>query len=161
MEGKNGEHPFGDAGQLLLFIFFLAVWVADSFFLHESIFLSNYVPTFVRLLASALTFVAAIFLVKAGHVVLENEKRPPSVVSDGAFKHIRHPLYLGSILIFLTFAISTLSLASLGIVLVVFVFYDYLASYEEKLLEAKFGEEYKMYEQRTGKWLPKIGKLRG
>ena len=31
MKGKNGEHPFGDAGQLILLVLFLILWIADSF----------------------------------------------------------------------------------------------------------------------------------
>ncbi len=37
MEDKNGEHPFGDAGQLILLGLFLIVWVADSFFLKRTV----------------------------------------------------------------------------------------------------------------------------
>jgi protein-S-isoprenylcysteine O-methyltransferase Ste14 len=36
-----------------------------------------------------------------------------------------------------------------------FVFYNYIAGYEEKLLETKFGDSYREYERRTGKWLPR------
>ena len=39
-----------------------------------------------------------------------------------------------------------------------FVFYNYIAGYEERLLETKHGEAYKSYKQKTGKWLPKIGR---
>ena len=35
-----GEHTFGDMGQLILLVIFLVVWVADSFFLHYTTFLS-------------------------------------------------------------------------------------------------------------------------
>ena len=40
MKEKNGEHPFGDAGQLILLGVFLVVWVGDSFFLRKTNFLS-------------------------------------------------------------------------------------------------------------------------
>ena len=40
----------------------------------------------------------------------------------------------------------------------ILVFHNYIASYEEKLLDAKFGQEYRKYKMRTGKWVPKIGK---
>jgi protein-S-isoprenylcysteine O-methyltransferase Ste14 len=38
----------------------------------------------------------------------------------------------------------------------IFIFYNYLASHEEKLLEAKFGESYRSYQEKTGKWLPRM-----
>ena len=41
---------------------------------------------------------------------------------------------------------------------VIFFFYNYIASYEEKLLEVRFSEEYRHYKRRTGKWVPVIGR---
>ena len=41
--------------------------------------------------------------------------------------------------------------------MVIFVFYNYIASYEEKLLDERFGEDYIRYEKGTGKWVPRIG----
>jgi protein-S-isoprenylcysteine O-methyltransferase Ste14 len=35
---------------------------------------------------------------------------------------------------------------------------DYIASYEEKLLEGRFHEEYRTYKKRTGKRVPMIGR---
>jgi len=43
-------------------------------------------------------------------------------------------------------------------VVVIFVFYNYIAGYEEKLLEQRYDETYRKYKKRTGKWLPMIGK---
>jgi protein-S-isoprenylcysteine O-methyltransferase Ste14 len=70
---------------------------------------------------------------------------------------VRHPLYLASIVTYAGLTVSTLSLFSLAILLGIFIFHDYIASYEEKLLEARLGEEYRAYKKRTGKWLPRIG----
>jgi protein-S-isoprenylcysteine O-methyltransferase Ste14 len=78
-------------------------------------------------------------------------------VSTGVFKYVRHPLYLASILFYLGLAVSTASLISLGLWVIICIFYNYLASYEEKLLESKFGENYRIYKGNTGKWLPKLG----
>jgi hypothetical protein len=48
MKEKNGEHPFGDTGQLISLGVFVVVWIGDSFFLRQSTFLSNYVPLYVH-----------------------------------------------------------------------------------------------------------------
>ena len=56
------------------------------------------------------------------------------------------------------FAVSTASLFSLSLLVVIFVFYNYIASYEEKLLDQRFGEPYKVYKKKTGKWVPRIGR---
>ena len=158
MKEKNGEHPFGDAGQLISLGVFLAVWIADSFFLHISTFLSDYVPLYIRLVILGLALIIAIYLFRSGHVVISGEQRPNNVVATGAFRYVRHPLYLAGILTYLGMIVSTLSLFSFAVFIGILVFYNYIASYEEKLLEAKFGEDYPDYKKRTGKWLPGIGR---
>jgi protein-S-isoprenylcysteine O-methyltransferase Ste14 len=157
MKEKNGEHPFGDAGQLISLGVFLVVWVGDSFILRKSTFLSDYLPLYIRLVILGLTLITAIYLFMSGHVVVSRQHRPNRVVPTGAFRYVRHPLYLASILTYFGLTVSTTSLFSLALLVVVFVFYNYIASYEEQLLEAKFGEEYRNYKKRTGKWMPRIG----
>jgi protein-S-isoprenylcysteine O-methyltransferase Ste14 len=157
MKEKKGEHPFGDAGQLILLCVFLVVWAGDSFFMHKSTFVSDYVPLSVRLVILALAIMTGVYLFMSGHVVVAREERPTSVVSTGAFQYVRHPLYLGAILFYLGLAVSTASFISLVLLVVIFLFYNYIASYEERLMEIKFGEDYVTYKKRTGKWVPKIG----
>jgi protein-S-isoprenylcysteine O-methyltransferase Ste14 len=113
------------------------------------------VPLYVRLALLVVTGVCAIFLVRSGHVVVSGEERPRSVISSGAFRYVRHPLYLGSILFYLGLVVSTLSLVSGLVFLAIFVFYDSIASYEEKLMEVKFGTDYSAYKEKTGKWVPR------
>ena len=158
MRERNDEHPFGDAGQLILLGVFLVVWVGDSFFLSKSTFLSDYVPLCIRLVILGLTLIIAINLFRSSHVVVHHEQRPNSVVSTGAFRYVRHPLYLASILTYLGLTVFTVSLFSLALFVVIFVFHNYIASHEEKLLEERFGEEYRKYKKRTGKWVPRFGK---
>ena len=157
MKEKNGEHPFGDTGQLILLGAFLVVWAVDSFFLRKSTFLSDYVPLYIRLIILGLALVVAMYLFRSAHVVVSHEQRPDGVVVTGVLRHVRHPLYLASILTYLGLTVSTASLFSLVLFVVIFIFHNYIASYEEKLLEKKFGEEYTRYKRRTGKWVPRIG----
>jgi protein-S-isoprenylcysteine O-methyltransferase Ste14 len=156
MSKRSGEHPFGDAGQLILLGVFLAVWAADSFFLHTSTFLSDYLSLWVRLLILGLALTAALLLFKSGHVVVSHEERPRGVMVTGAFRYVRHPLYLASILTYLGLTVSTMSLFSFVLLVGIFIFHNYIAGYEEKLLEKRFGEEYRGYKKRTGKWVPRI-----
>ncbi len=158
MKEKNGEHPFGDAGQLILLVLFLVVWIGDSFFLRQSTFLSDYVPLYIRLIILGLTIITALYLFRSGHVVVSHEQRPNGVLATGAFRYVRHPLYLASILIYIGLTVSTVSLFSLVLLLGILVFHNYIAGYEEKLLDEKFGEEYRKYKRKTRKWLPSIGK---
>ena len=158
MKEKNGEHPFGDVGQLILFALFLVVWVADSFFLRTSTLLSAFIPLSIRLSILGFALITAAYLVRSGHVVVNHVNRPARVVLTGAFRYVRHPLYLGSILFYFGLTVSTASLFSLAAMVMIFFFYNHIADFEEKVLNQKFGEEYRMYMTRTGKWLPMIGR---
>jgi protein-S-isoprenylcysteine O-methyltransferase Ste14 len=160
MKEKNGEHPLGDAGQLILFGVFMVIWILDSFVLHRSTFLSKYIPLVIRLIILGVALSTAFYLFKSGHVVVTHDQRPTEVVSSGAFRYVRHPLYLGSILVYLGLTVSTASLFCLALLVVIVLFYNYIAGYEEKLLETKFGETYIEYEKKTGKWVPGISKKR-
>ena len=157
MKEKNGEHPFGDAGQLILSGLFLIVWAGDSFFLRKTTFLADYAPLSIRLVVLSLSVIMALWLFRSGHVVVAHEQRPNYVVATGAFRYVRHPLYLASLLTYLGLTAATVSLFSVALLVGVVLFHNYIATYEEKLLEAKFGEAYRRYKQRTGKWVPKIG----
>lgn len=156
MKAKNGEHPWGDIGQMILFLCFMVVWVGDSFFVRISTFASAYLPLFSRLLVSAFAIILAVYLGKAGHGVANHGHRPAGVVSTGAFRYVRHPLYLASLLFYFGLAVSTACLFCFGLLLGIVFFYDNIATYEEKLLEGKYGEEYLRYKKNTGKWIPKL-----
>ena len=161
MKEIKGEHPLGDAGQIVLFALFLIVWILDSFILRHSTFLADLIPLFIRLIFLGASLATAAYLFKSGHVVVSGEKRPTSVVSTGAFRYVRHPLYLGSILIYFGMTVSTASLFCLALLMVISLFYNYIAGYEEKLLEVKFGQEYIAYQKITGKWMPRFNKTVG
>ena len=153
----HGEHPFGDTGQLIALGCFLVVWVGDSFFLRTSAFLSGSVPVVFRLAVSALVLILAVGLALSGHKVAGHKHDPCGVVSTGAFRYVRHPLYLGSILFYLGLCIATASLFSLVVLIAIIFFYNCIAGYEERLLEARYGQEYSRYKEKTGRWLPRIG----
>ena len=57
-EDLAGEHSFGDAGQGLLFIIFLVVWITDSFVFHYSSFPNDHIPLAVQLTLGTLAISA-------------------------------------------------------------------------------------------------------
>ncbi|HTP01728.1 MAG TPA: methyltransferase [Anaerolineales bacterium] len=158
MKERKGEHPWGDSGQLLLLVVFTVIWVSDTFVYHWSTFLAARVPQAIRMGLLTLALLATFLLIRTGHVVISGKERPNHVVDTGAFHFVRHPLYLAALLAYLGTALSSLSLISLAVLVPGFLFYDYIASYEERLLEAKLGQPYFSYEARTGKWLPFVGR---
>jgi protein-S-isoprenylcysteine O-methyltransferase Ste14 len=107
MKEKNGEHPFGDAGQLILLAIFLSIWGGDTFFLRKSFFLSDYIPLYFRLSILAITIAIALYLFRSGHVAVSHHQRPDKVLTDGAFRYVKHPLYLASILTYCGLTVSS------------------------------------------------------
>ena len=156
MKEKNGEHPFGDAGQLILLGLFLIIWIADSFILQYSTTLTTMVPLFSRLTIFFVLLGISLYLFKSGHVVVSHDHKPTGVVSNGAFQFVRHPLYLASLLTYLGLANLTFSMISFMLIFGIFIFYNYIAGYEEKLLLERYGESYRQYQQKTGKWFPRF-----
>ena len=156
LKDKGGEHPFGDAGQLILFAVFILAWIVDSFFLHLTTQLASYVPLVPRLVVAGLILALGLYLMAVSHKIIEKIKRPDGVVSSGAFRYVRHPLYLAAILFYLGMTLTTLSLACVALCVVIFLFYNFIAGYEEKLLLARYGNDYRDYLKRVGRWLPRL-----
>ena len=160
LKEKDGEHPLGDAGQLIALVVFAIVWLADSFFLQKTTLLAGYFLLYQRLAVLIICAGIALYLFKSGHVVVGGDMRPDRVVATGAFQYIRHPLYLGSLLFYFGFSFATGSVACFALFLIMVVFYNYIATYEEKLMVAKLGNDYVDYMKNTNKWFPSIGRLR-
>ena len=126
MREKNGEHPLGDSGQLVLLVVYMVVWVADSFVLRFSTFLSSYISIYTRIAIAGLVLIITFYLIMSGHVVVSREQRPTGIVSTGAFRYVRHPLYLGCILFYFGLAASTVSVFALAMMVVIFFFYNFI-----------------------------------
>ncbi len=152
-EDLIGEHTFGDAGQLVLLIIFLGIWITDSFFLHATTGLQQYVPVVLRIILAASVFIFSFIISRKGLRIIFGEiRQKPEVVTKGIFSKVRHPIYLGAMLLYLGFIFITLSLASLSIWAVIIVFYNYIARYEERLLLLELGEDYAKYMEEVPRW---------
>lgn len=158
MNDKNGEHPFGHIGQMLSFAAFLVVWGGDSFILHLSTFPARYVPLVIRLAVLALFLAFAVYMSKSGHEAGGHNRPKDRVIVTGGFRYVRHPMYLASLLVYLGLAVATGSLLALAVWAGIFLFFNFIAGFEERLLEEKFGDVYKSYKARTGKWVPRLGR---
>jgi protein-S-isoprenylcysteine O-methyltransferase Ste14 len=148
-----GEHKLSDIGQLISLVSFLLVWVLDSFIFHFSDFLSTYIQWWILILiATPFWIIAGILSYMGMKTVFGTPQETPKVISEGVFKFTRHPIYLGSMLVYVGLIITTLSLISLGLFLLIMLFYNCVANYEEKLLLNKFSEKYIQYQQQVPKW---------
>ena len=78
------------------------------------------------------------------------------LVTDGLYKYIRHPLYLGEILRNLGVVILFSSVYGILIVTLSSIFLLFRIQIEEKMLIVVFGEEYKEYARNTKKIIPHV-----
>lgn len=78
------------------------------------------------------------------------------LVTKGPYRWIRHPLYTFGTLFFLSFALMADSWFIALLALTAIIILSLRLPNEETLLIEKFGDEYREYMKRTGKFLPKI-----
>lgn len=153
----SGEHEWGDRGQLILLFLFLGIWITDSFVFHYSTFLREIVPDYVRIALSGMVLISGWYLARNGmKLVFGTERSKPEVISTGAFRIIRHPIYTGAILFYIGATVITMSIASAVFCILIIIFYSYIARFEERILTKEFGEEYMRYKKQTGRLFPKL-----
>lgn len=77
------------------------------------------------------------------------------LVTEGIYRHLRHPQYLGLILIVVAFNIQWPTLPTLAMAPVLIVMYVRLARWEDEELETVFGESFLDYAARTPAFIPR------
>jgi len=79
------------------------------------------------------------------------------LVESGPFAHLRNPLYIGNIALWVGFAITAGLLWLAPIVLVLLgLEYHAIVRWEEHLLEWRLGETYRLYASRVPRWIPTL-----
>jgi len=78
------------------------------------------------------------------------------LVTDGAYRFVRHPLYLGEMTQNLGFALILTSRVGFIVMLVGIVFLLLRIQTEEAMLMEEFAQEYIKYRERTKRLLPYI-----
>jgi len=87
-------------------------------------------------------------------IVIEEEHK---FVSDGIYKYIRHPMYLGFLLLFFGYSLSFRSFISSFLTLSsLFMVFKSRMALEEELLTSRFGEAYISYLNRTKRLIPML-----
>jgi protein-S-isoprenylcysteine O-methyltransferase Ste14 len=92
-------------------------------------------------------------ILSTGHYVEEDH----NLITSGAYGFVRHPIYLGVFLIWLSLGIAFESLVVLLLttLYVIPVLLAYIRS-EERMMLSEFGEEYRRYRDRVGMVLPHL-----
>ena len=79
------------------------------------------------------------------------------LAESGPFAHLRNPLYIGNIALWIGFAITAGLLWLAPIVLVLLgLEYHAIVRWEEHLLEWRLGETYRLYASRVPRWIPTL-----
>jgi protein-S-isoprenylcysteine O-methyltransferase Ste14 len=106
---------------------------------------------FLEITGIAMFFIGGL-LVMLGWSKIFNNKG--NLVTDGIYKYVRHPQYLGILLATLSLIIYRFSPISLMLWPVLAIIYYRLARKEERDVESKFGEKYREYRRSVPMILP-------
>lgn len=100
-------------------------------------------------------------LISAGWKVLYEAQKTHQLATTGVYAHLRHPQYLGFILIMFGFLLQWPTVLTLAMFPVLVGMYIHLAHAEERESLAAFGDEYRRYMARVPGFMPKLGAVTG
>jgi len=78
------------------------------------------------------------------------------VITDGPYRFVRHPGYLGHMICMASIVLALGSLIALGLTILMLPLLLWRIRHEEKMLADEFGEEYLLYKKRTKRLIPFI-----
>lgn len=88
-----------------------------------------------------------------------DEGSKPGMVMSGLYSISRHPIYLGFLTVFTGYAAMLPTPLSLGLLIAAYVGFRTQASAEEAYMLRTYGEPYRDYARRVGRFLPGVGRL--
>jgi protein-S-isoprenylcysteine O-methyltransferase Ste14 len=135
-------------------------WFAhDSGHLLETMFGWRANPHFGPFHLASFAFIGGGFiLISAGWNVLYRAQRQHKLATTGAYAYVRHPQYVGFVLVMLGFLLQWPTLLTLAMFPVLVVMYVRLAHTEERYALAEFGSEYERYKRETPAFVPRLGR---
>lgn len=145
--GKRGEGWF--VIQLIIFagIIFVPAFLQIAF------------PSVLRWFGLALLLLGGIFSLGGvwdlgRHITPYPRPKPDSeLVQDGFYRLVRHPIYTGLIFAALGWGLMRSNVITVGLALILFLFFDAKSRYEERWLVQKF-QAYGDYQRRVAKLIP-------
>ena len=160
---KGAEHPLVYIGMALWGIVLLLPFV--SIFTGWIDF-ADYSAIAGLQIVGVLIFVIGLWVLRHSHVDLGKNFSPSLFIRDhhhlvthGIYRRIRHPMYLS----FLMWALGQALLIDnwlagpLGIIAFVLIYYFRIEREEQQLLDT-FGDQYRGYQQKSGRLLPRFHK---
>jgi len=104
--------------------------------------------------------IAGFFLLGAAWRVLYAAQREGRLATTGPYRHVRHPQYVGFIVILFGFLLQWPTLLTLLMFPLLVAMYVRLARTEEVEVRREFGPAYDSYAAVTPAWLPRLGTSR-
>jgi len=101
------------------------------------------------------------WLLSAAWRVLYHAQRRSTIAIAGPYARIRHPQYVGFVLIMFGFLLQWPTLVTLIMFPILVLVYLALARREERDAIAQFGEAYRSYMAKTPAFIPRLGGLPG
>ena len=151
------EHPLWDRIQIVLIGSYIVVMLFDNvstLSLGYPSILERVAAHPILLLPAVFLLAFGVYLVKESHAAVFARTEKPKFHDSGVYSLVRHPMYLGGLMILLGFLFLEFSLIAFAIWIIYAVLCDWMASYEEKDLLRVLGKEYAEYQSRVPKWLP-------
>jgi len=107
--------------------------------------------------ASSVLLVAGFWVLASAWKVLYEAQRTHRLATTGAYARIRHPQYVGFVLIMTGFLLQWPTLVTLAMYPILVFMYARLAKREEADMLAHFGDEYRSYTAKVPAFIPKLG----
>jgi protein-S-isoprenylcysteine O-methyltransferase Ste14 len=108
-------------------------------------------------LASYAFIIGGFWLISSGWRVLFASLKTNTLATTGPYARLRHPQYAGFVLIMIGFLLQWPTLATLIMFPILLVIYRRLAIREEREIETRFGEPWRLYAAQTPRFIPRFG----
>ena len=97
-----------------------------------------------------------VLIARAWSILYEAQHRH-ELATTGPYGYVRHPQYVGFILVMLGFLVQWPTLLTLAMFPILVIMYVRLAHQEEQEVRTEFGQVYDRYAARTPAWFPRLG----
>lgn len=161
--GKRTIIKSGDRWSVWVLVVFIAIGYSLSFGVGATkIGRLNHWDTFfiigaILVLLGLIIRINSILTLKQHFTYTVTEIERHEIIETGLYKYIRHPGYLGQLIIFLGISTSLANwLSVLLMIISVLVGYTYRITIEERFMKQQMGQKYIDYQKRTKRLIPFI-----
>lgn len=130
---------------------------AYAFDFFQSLEFPKFLATFGMVIAFIGFMIAllTVFELKSNLTVFPTPTEKAELLTHGFFRYSRHPIYTGILMFAFGYALYNYSLYKLLISGLLLIWFYLKSNYEEKQLSQKF-TSYKEYQEKVGRFFPKI-----